>query len=64
MFIFSIVIMVDVFNNFFDMVFLVIIMIGFKLVSKLVDKEYFFGYGRIEYLLVLIVVFMVMLVGF
>lgn len=63
LFVSSIAIMADAFNNLSDAASSLITILGFKLSSKPADREHPFGHGRIEYLSALIVAFMVMLVG-
>ncbi len=59
----SIAIVSDAFNNLSDMGTSVISIIGAKLSTKKPDKEHPFGHGRIEYVISLIVSFVIMLVG-
>ena len=63
LFVSSIAIMADAFNNLSDAASSLITILGFKLSNKPADREHPFGHGRIEYLSALIVAFMVMLVG-
>lgn len=63
MFVGSIAISADAFNNLSDAGSSVITIIGFKMANKPADAEHPFGHGRIEYLSALIVAFLVMLVG-
>lgn len=59
----SIAISADAFNNLSDAGSSIITIIGFKMANKPADAEHPFGHGRIEYLSALIVAFLVMLVG-
>ena len=63
LFVGSIAISADAFNNLSDAASSVITIIGFKLANKPADAEHPFGHGRIEYLSALMVAFIVMLVG-
>lgn len=63
LFVGSIAITADAFNNLSDAASSVITIIGFKMSNKPPDAEHPFGHGRIEYISALIVAFMVMLVG-
>lgn len=63
MFVGSIAISADAFNNLSDAGSSIITIIGFKMANKPADAEHPFGHGRIEYLSALIVAFLVMLVG-
>lgn len=63
LFIHSIAVIADAFNNLSDVASSVITILGFKLASKPADKDHPFGHGRIEYISGLIVSFMVILVG-
>lgn len=60
----SIAVMADAFNNLSDVASSVVTIIGFKMSGKPADKEHPFGHGRFEYIAAMIVSFMVMLVGF
>lgn len=60
----SIAVMADAFNNLSDVASSVVTIIGFKISGKPADKEHPFGHGRFEYIAAMIVSFMVMLVGF
>ncbi len=64
LFVSSVAILADAFNNLSDAASSVIIIIGFKLSSKPADKEHPYGHGRLEYISALIIAFLVMLVGF
>lgn len=60
----SIAVMADAFNNLSDVASSVVTIIGFKISGKPADKEHPFGHGRFEYIAAMIVSFLVMLVGF
>lgn len=60
----SIAVMADAFNNLSDVASSVVTIIGFMMSGKPADKEHPFGHGRFEYIAAMIVSFMVMLVGF
>lgn len=60
----SISVMADGFNNLSDAVSSLISVVGAKLAGKPADQEHPFGHGRIEYIVALIVAFLVMQVGF
>lgn len=60
----SVLIMVDVINSLFDIIFLVLILVGFYIVGKLVDKEYFYGYECFEYISGMFVLLVIMFIGF
>nr|WP_317359841.1 cation diffusion facilitator family transporter [uncultured Tyzzerella sp.] len=63
-FINSVAIMADSFNNLSDSLSSIITLIGFKLGAKPADEEHPFGHGRMEYISGLIVSFIIMLIGF
>lgn len=63
-FINSVAIMADSFNNLSDSLSSIITLLGFKLGAKPADKEHPFGHGRMEYISGLIVSFVIMLLGF
>lgn len=63
LFINSISIMADAFNNLSDAASCIISFIGVKLANRPADKEHPFGHGRYEYIAALIVAFLVMQVG-
>lgn len=60
----SISVMADAFNNLSDAASSVISFVGVKMASKPADKEHPFGHGRIEYIVALIVAFLIIEVGF
>jgi cation diffusion facilitator family transporter len=60
----SISVMADAFNNLSDAASSVISFVGVKLADRPADKEHPFGHGRIEYISALIVAFLVIQVGF
>lgn len=64
MFMNSISVMADAFNNLSDAASSVIGFVGVKMASKPADKDHPFGHGRIEYIAALIVAFLVIEVGF
>lgn len=64
MFMQSIAVMADAFNNLSDVASSVISFIGMKLASKPSDDDHPFGHGRIEYIAAFIVAFLVIEVGF
>ena len=64
LFMHSLAIMADAFNNLSDAASSVISFIGVKMANKPADKEHPFGHGRIEYIAALIVSFLVIEVGF
>lgn len=64
LFMHSLAIMADAFNNLSDAASSVISFIGVKMANKPADKEHPFGHGRIEYIAALIVSFLVVEVGF
>lgn len=59
----SIAVLADAFNNLSDVASSVVTVIGFKISGKPADKEHPFGHGRFEYIAAMMVSFMVMLVG-
>lgn len=63
-FINSVAIMADSFNNLSDSLSSIITLIGFKLGAKPADEEHPFGHGRMEYISGLVVSFIIMLIGF
>lgn len=60
----SIAVMADAFNNLSDVASSVVTIFGFKMSGKPADKEHPFGHGRFEYIAAMVVSFMVLLVGF
>lgn len=60
----SIAVISDAFNNFTDMGTSVVAIIGAKLSGQEADREHPYGHGRIEYVASLIISFIVILVGF
>lgn len=64
LFMHSLAIMADAFNNLSDAASSVISFAGVKMANKPADKEHPFGHGRIEYIAALIVSFLVIEVGF
>lgn len=60
----SIAVMADAFNNLSDVGSSVVTIFGFMMSGKPADKEHPFGHGRFEYIAAMVVSFMVMLVGF
>lgn len=63
-FINSVAIMADSFNNLSDSLSSIITLLGFKLGAKPADEEHPFGHGRMEYVSGLIISFIIMLIGF
>lgn len=63
-FLHSISVTADAFNNLSDAASSIISLIGVKLAGKPADEEHPFGHGRIEYISALIVAFLVIEVGF
>lgn len=63
LFVDSIAVIADAFNNLSDAASSIVTILGFKLSRIPADKEHPFGHGRMEYISALIVAFMVMLVG-
>lgn len=63
-FINSVAIMADSFNNLSDSLSSIITLVGFKLGAKPADEEHPFGHGRMEYISGLVVSFIIMLIGF
>ena len=64
MFMQSIAVMADAFNNLSDAASSVVSFVGMKMASKPADDEHPFGHGRIEYVAAFIVAFLVIEVGF
>jgi len=62
-FINSISITADAFNNLSDAASSVISFIGVKLAGRPADKEHPFGHGRFEYIAALVVAFLILIVG-
>lgn len=60
----SIAVMADAFNNLSDVASSIVTVFGFKISGKPADKEHPFGHGRFEYIAAMVVSFMVLLVGF
>lgn len=60
----SMAVIADALNNITDMASSGIALIGAKLANKKPDEDHPYGYGRIEYLSVLAVSFIIILVGF
>ena len=60
----SISVMADSFNNLSDAGSSIISFVGVKMASKPADEEHPFGHGRMEYIAALIVAFLVIEVGF
>lgn len=60
----SIAVTADAFNNLSDSASSIMTLIGFKLSNAPPDKKHPYGHGRIEYLIALMIAFMVMIVGF
>ncbi len=60
----SISVMADAFNNLSDAGASIITFAGVKMASKPADEEHPFGHGRIEYIVALLVSFLVIEVGF
>lgn len=63
LFVNSISVMADAFNNLSDAASSIISFIGVKLASRPADKEHPFGHGRYEYIAALVVAFLVLQVG-
>lgn len=63
-FLHSIAVMSDAFNNLSDTFSSIISIISAKLSTKKPDKEHPYGHGRMEYIATLIVSFIILLVGF
>lgn len=63
-FLHSISVVADAFNNLSDAGSSIIGLVGVKMASKPADKDHPFGHGRIEYIAALIVAFIVLQVGF
>ena len=64
LFINSISVMADAFNNLSDAASSVISFFGVKLASQPADREHPFGHGRMEYISALVVAFLIVQVGF
>ncbi|MDW2799214.1 cation diffusion facilitator family transporter [Clostridium boliviensis] len=64
LFINSISVMADAFNNLSDAASSIIGFIGVKMADKPADEEHPFGHGRVEYIAAFIVAFLVIQVGF
>lgn len=64
MFVRSISIMADAFNNLSDAASSIVGFVGVKMAEKPADKDHPFGHGRIEYIAAFIVAFLVIQVGF
>lgn len=60
----SIAVMADAFNNLSDAASSIVSYVGVKMASKPADEEHPFGHGRIEYISAFIVAFLVIEVGF
>ena len=60
----SIAITSDAFNNLSDCVSCVITLFGYRLAAKPADKDHPFGHGRMEYIVSIIISFLIFLVGF
>lgn len=60
----SVSILSDAFNNLSDAASSIISFVGVKMAEKPADKEHPFGHGRMEYIVALIVAFLVLQVGF
>lgn len=60
----SVAIMADGFNNLSDMGSNLATLFGFKLASKHPDSEHPYGHGRIEYIVGMIIAFLIIYVGF
>lgn len=60
----SVAVMADAFNNLSDVASSIVTVFGFKISGKPADKEHPFGHGRFEYISAMVVSFMVLLVGF
>ncbi len=60
----SIAVMADAFNNLTDVASSVVTIFGFSMSGKPADKEHPFGHGRFEYVAAMVVAFMVLIVGF
>lgn len=59
----SIAVISDAFNNLSDTGSSIVAIIGAKMSNKLPDKEHPFGHGRVEYVSALIVAFLIIMVG-
>ncbi|MFV0361758.1 MAG: cation diffusion facilitator family transporter [Suipraeoptans sp.] len=60
----SVSVMADAFNNLSDAGSSVIGLVGIKLAQKPADSEHPFGHGRVEYISALVVAFIILQVGF
>ena len=59
----SIAITSDAFNNLSDCVSCIITLFGYHLASKPADKDHPFGHGRMEYIISIIISFLIFMVG-
>lgn len=57
------VLIVDVLESFGDVFFFLFVVIGLCFVVKLFDDNYFYGYGKIELLIIFVVVGFLIFVG-
>lgn len=64
MFLSSVSVMADAFNNLSDAGSSIIGLAGIKMAAKPADREHPFGHGRIEYISALVVAFIILQVGF
>lgn len=60
----SIAITSDAFNNLSDCVSCIITLFGYRLAAKPADKDHPFGHGRMEYIVSIVISFLIFLVGF
>ena len=60
----SLSVLADAFNNLSDAGSSIVGLVGVKMASKPADKEHPFGHGRIEYIAALVVAFLVLEIGF
>lgn len=60
----SIAVISDGFNNLSDCGNAIITIVGYKMASKPADREHPFGHGRIEYILSLVLAFIILIVGY
>lgn len=60
----SVAVMADAFNNLSDAGSSIIGLVGMKMAGKPADREHPFGHGRIEYIATLVVSFIILQVGF
>lgn len=60
----SVAVMADAFNNLFDAASSIVSFVGMKMAGKPADKDHPFGHGRVEYIATFIVAFFVLEVGF